>query len=212
MKKIVKDKKPKNKQKIKSKNVKKLKINKQNQNVKVNIKIGSTDDKKQDYRNNSSSNIISSYPLFQNQPPPVNIINNPIKESPIAPNINIAEPTPTTETTALNIPIQKSLTSIRLKPLRKIKKRVKDVIPISTNYSGYHSDISDSPIFNEINPMYASSKKEEPNIIFNENDLLVAKQKLKPSIYGEMVKNPVTGRLIRKNGKTYMKLVQENIF
>ena len=148
----------------------------------------------------------------QNQPPPVNIINNPIKETPIAPNINIAEPTPTTETTALNIPIQKSLTSIRLKPLRKIKKRVKDIIPISTNYSGYHSDISDSPIFNEINPMYASSKKEEPNIIFNENDLLVAKQKLKPSIYGEMVKNPVTGRLIRKNGKTYMKLVQENIF
>ena len=147
-------KKPKIKTKIKSKpkSKDKVKINKQNQHVKVHIKIGN-DGKTIDHR---QPNSITTYPLLQNSQPPINIIHNhenrhpPLAPPhiPIAPPLHAPPVIPPLHTPAIATPIKRKI-NIR-KKLRKV-----DEIPTPTNYESdlrllmvpfWHSALSYLPL------------------------------------------------------------------
>ena len=234
MKKIITKSKPKLKTKVKSKikSKDKIKINKQNQHVKVNIKIG-TDGKSIDHIQPQSSNAITTYTLFQNAQPPVNIINNhenrhpplaPI-HVPIAPiHVPIAPVNPILPVNPI-APMHIN----RLKKIKKTKKirnvKVVDDLPDFID-SGYGSEWSinyATPIekFSFTNPIHDNpgrllGKRNEPPIPFSTNDLLAAKQNLintkaKASKgYHVKVLNPVTNRLISVDGQVYLRLAKNN--
>ena len=208
--------KTKPKSKPKSKPVYKTKIKniKQNQNVKVNIKIG--ENKKDEYRQPPSSHTITTYPIFQDAKPVPNIIHNhphPV-ETPIAPivripgHIPVQEPVPLPET--INSPLTYSSSSVRLKPIRKYKRVNRDIIPKPTFTSGYNSDSSiDSNVFSKVNPMYEPEKKQDYDVPFTLSDIF--DEKPSSTSYADKVMNPVTKRLIKRDGKIHLKLIKDNI-
>ena len=236
MKKIITKSKPKLKIKPKSKPKPKdkSKINKQNQNVKVSIKIGT--DGKTINQQQPSSNAITNYPIFQDAPRPVNIINNHENRERIAPihiptvpiqnHIQpiepIRNPVPT-HTTPIHINRLKTIRKPRKSKSRNVK--IFDEIPdfIDPGYGSGGSINYATPIdkFSFTNPLHDNpgrllGKRNEPPIPFSGNDLLVAKRKLiitpAKAYPGATVKvlNPVTNRLISVDGSVYLRLAKNN--
>ena len=217
--------KPKIKKVVKSKD--KIKINKQNQNVKVNIKIGN-DGKSIDHKQPQS---ITTYPLLQNSPPPINIINNhENRHPPIAPpHVPIAPPhipvnpiAPVNPITPVN-----PIAPIQINRLKKIKKtrrirnvKVFDDIPdlVESGYGSGGSINYATPIekISFRNPDKVLGKRTEPPIPFDTNDLLSAKKNLMSTPakaskgYHTKILNPVSNRLITVGGKVYLRLAKDN--
>ena len=233
--KIKKDVKSKLKDKIKKvvKTKDKIKINKQNQNVKVNIKIGDNG-KSIDHRQPQSSNSITTYPLLQNAPPPINIINNhENRHLPIAPpHVPIAPPHPIAPVNPIAPPVNpiaplNPIVPVHINRLKKIKKtrrirnvKVYDDIPdlVDSGYGSGGSINYATPIekISFRNPDKVLGKRTEPPIPFSSNDLLAAKHNListpakSSKGYHVKVLNPVSNRLITVGGKVYLRLAKNN--
>ena len=204
--KIKKDVKSKDKIKKVVKTKDKIKINKQNQNVKVNIKIGN-EGKSIEHRQPQSSNSITTYPLLQNAPPPINIINNhENRHPPIAPpHVPIAPPHPIAPVNPIAPPINPIAplhTPIKRKiniP-RKIRKNF-DSIPSPT--PNYGSDDSLSKFYNGPSPHFDYIKSD----IISDDDTIKAPGK---SIFNrQKVLNPMTNRMVYQDSKTYKDALRE---
>ena len=190
----IKTQKPKIKTKIKSKD--RVKINKQNQNVKVHIKIGN-DGKTVDHR---KPNSITTYPLLENAQPPINIITNhenrhpplaPV-HVPIAPVNPIVPMNPVAPIAPLHVPTIATPIKRKINIRRKLRKV--DEIPTPTNYE---SDDSISKFYGGPSPNFEYKKSD-----ISDDDSIT--RTVGRSLFNrEKVLNPMTNRMVYQDSKTY---------
>ena len=216
MKKVITKIKKEVKQKPKIKKVKsiiKSKINKQNQNVKVNIKIGN-EGKSIDHRQPQSSNSITTYPLLQNAPPPINIINNhENRHPPIAPpHVPIVPVNPIVPANPI-VPVNPIVPAnpigrihiIRLKKIKKTRKirnvNIVDDIPSPT--PNYESDDSLSKFYNVPSPHFDYG---QGGVLLDDGTI---KSPGKSIFNRQKVLNPMTNRMVYQDSKTYRNALRE---
>ena len=198
-------KKPKIKTKIKSKD--RVKINKQNQNVKVHIKIGN-DGKTIDHR---QPNSITTYPLLQNAQPPINIItNHENRHPPIAPpHVPIAPVNPPLHA-PVNPPIHAPVNPIPpvipiipiiATPIKRkinIRKKLRKVDEIPSPTPNYESDASLSKFYNDPSPNFDYRQSG----VLSDDDS-ITKSGGRSFFNREKVLNPMTNRMVYQDSKTY---------